>query len=96
MIVIHCHSTPSGHHYYGDGRVQRHDWEARLLRGAAQHVSRHQEEREEQGDRHDDPDGADGHDEEHGDHHDDHDRGDGDGKEKGRQHQHDDGERCQK
>ena len=71
-------------------------------------MSRHQEEREEQGDHHDDhgrgdgeehgghPDGADGHDEEQGDHHDDHDRGDGDGKEKGRQHQHDDGERCQK
>ena len=45
-------------------------------------------------DHHDDPDGADGHDEEQGGYHDD--RGDGDEEEHGGQHQHDDGERRQK
>ena len=68
MIAIHCHLTPPGHHYYGDGRVQRHDREARVLRGATQHVQGYQEEGEEQGE-HDGDHASNEHDHDLGDNH---------------------------
>ena len=42
-------STPPGYYRSAHGRVQRPDREARVLRGATQHVQGYQEEGEEQG-----------------------------------------------